>query len=63
MTDELCDLTAVDLARRLRGREITAVELLDAHLARIERVNPALNAIVTLVADRARTAARDADAR
>ena len=62
MTDELCDLTAVDLARRLRGREITAVELLDAHLARIEHVNPALNAIVTLVAGRARSAARDADA-
>jgi amidase len=35
--------------------------VLDAHLERIDRANPAVNAIVTLVADRARSAARDAD--
>ncbi len=62
MTDELCHSTAVELARRLRLREVSAVELLDAHLARIEQVNPALNAIVTLVPDAARAAAREADA-
>ncbi|MHB8644163.1 MAG: hypothetical protein ACYDAR_00070, partial [Thermomicrobiales bacterium] len=35
----------------LRERQLSAVELLDLHLARIERYNPTLNAIVTLDAD------------
>jgi amidase len=46
----------------LRAREISARELLDAHLARIERFNPAINAVVTLDADGARAAADAADA-
>lgn len=62
LTNELCHFTAVDLVRLLRDREISAIEVMDAHLANIERVNPALNAIVTLVADTARAAAGDADA-
>jgi amidase len=45
----------------LRRREISAVELLDAHLDQIERTNPELNAIVTLVPDIAREMARRAD--
>jgi amidase len=46
----------------LRGRRISAVELLDLHLARIARYNPALNAIVTFDFERARQAAAAADA-
>src|SRR6478672_6666113 len=46
----------------LRAREISARELLDAHLARIEQHNPSVNAIVTLDADGARAAADAADA-
>src|SRR5215204_3898064 len=46
----------------LRAREVSARELLDAHLQRIERIDPSLNAIVTLDADGARTAADAADA-
>ncbi|GAA1166689.1 amidase [Streptomyces rhizosphaericus] len=61
--DDLCFRTALDLSALLRSRELSARELLEAHLARIERVNPAVNAIVTLVADRAREAARRADER
>lgn len=61
--DDLCFRTALDLGRLLRTRELSARELLEAHLARIERVNPAVNAIVTLVADRAREAAERADER
>ncbi|MFD8090883.1 amidase [Streptomyces malaysiensis] len=61
--DDLCFRTALDLGHLLRTRELSARELLEAHLARIERVNPAVNAIVTLVADRAREAARQADER
>jgi amidase len=53
--------TATDLAARIRRREISAVEVMDAHLARIERVNPLLNAIVTVDADGARLAAAEAD--
>ncbi|MCG0286033.1 amidase [Streptomyces sp. PSAA01] len=61
--DDLCFRTALDLSRLLRTRELSARELLEAHLARIERVNPAVNAIVTLVPDRAREAAERADER
>jgi amidase len=52
---------AHDLAALGRKREIRPVELLDAHLAVIDRLNPTLNAIVTLAADSARAAARTAE--
>jgi amidase len=61
--EELCDQSASELARRIRTKEVSAVEVMSAHLARIERLNPALNAIVTLHADEALERARDADAR
>jgi amidase len=60
-TDDLCALTAVDLAARIRARQLSAREVMAAHLARIERVNPAVNAIVTLVAERALAEAAKAD--
>src|SRR5437879_730161 len=41
-------LSAGELARLIRERHVSAVEVLDAHLERIERHNPALNAIITL---------------
>ncbi|MDP9444493.1 MAG: amidase [Actinomycetota bacterium] len=47
----------------MRSGRLSAREVLDAHLAQIERVNPRVNAIVTLVADRAHEAARAADKR
>src|SRR5687767_7095788 len=62
MSDELCDLTATELAARLRRRDVSAREVTAAHLARIERVNPRVNAIVTLVAERALADAARADA-
>ncbi|MCW2682712.1 MAG: Amidase, Asp-tRNAAsn/Glu-tRNAGln amidotransferase subunit [Blastococcus sp.] len=46
----------------VRAREISARELIDAHLERIDRLNPALNAVVTLDAEGARAAADAADA-
>ena len=58
---ELAYLSARELARRLRGKDLSAEELMRATLERIERVNPALNAIVTLDADRAREGAKSAD--
>jgi amidase len=59
--DELCDLTAAELASRIRRKQVSAREVLAAHLARIERVNPKVNAIVTLVPDRAMADAAKAD--
>jgi amidase len=58
---ELCFKSAVELARLMRSRELSASDVLDAHLRQIERVNPKVNAIVTLVADRAREEAARAD--
>ena len=60
-SDELCALTAVEMAARIRRRELSAVEVMEAHLARIERVNPRINAIVTLVPERALADATRAD--
>jgi amidase len=59
--DELCDLGAVDLARHIRQKQVSAREVMTAHLARIEQVNPRINAIVTLVADRAMAEAARSD--
>ncbi|MFI7418273.1 amidase [Nonomuraea sp. NPDC049684] len=59
---ELHYLTATEMARLIRAGQVSAVELLQAHLDRIEQVNPRVNAIVTLVAERALEAARAADA-
>ena len=60
-TDDLCDLNATELAARIRTKQVSAREVLAAHLARIDRVNPKVNAIVTLVAERATAAAAKAD--
>lgn len=54
--------SASELARRLRRRELSAVELLQHHLARVERLNPAINAVVVLDAERALQRARESDA-
>jgi amidase len=53
---------ALDLAAAIRDREFSAVELLDTFLARIDRFNPALNAIVVHDTEAARAAAKAADA-
>ena len=63
MSDDLCTRPATELAELVRTRQVSARELLDAHLDRIDRLNPALNAIVTLDAEAARAAADAADAR
>jgi Asp-tRNA(Asn)/Glu-tRNA(Gln) amidotransferase A subunit family amidase len=52
------DLPATEMARLVRTRALSPVELVEASLARIERLNGTLNAVVTLTADAARSAAR-----
>ena len=59
--DDLCDLDAVELVALLRRKQASAREVMTAHLARIEKTNPAVNAIVTLVAERALADAARAD--
>ena len=46
---ELCFSTATDIARWIRTGDISARDVMAAHLEQIERVNPAVNAIVTLL--------------
>ena len=52
---------ARELAKLIRGRAVSPVEVLDAHLAAIEATNPKLNAIITLAAEAAHDAARRAE--
>jgi Asp-tRNA(Asn)/Glu-tRNA(Gln) amidotransferase A subunit family amidase len=59
--NQLTYLPAVALARAIRHKEISPVEVLDAHLARIEKLNPTLNAFVEVQGDRARTRAQAAE--
>jgi aspartyl-tRNA(Asn)/glutamyl-tRNA(Gln) amidotransferase subunit A len=54
------DLTLAEAAEALRARRLSPLELTDAHLARIERMNPRINAYVTVTAERARDDARRA---
>jgi amidase len=60
---EICFSTAVELVRRIRERELSAREVMEAHLSQIERLNPQVNAIVTLHPDRALEGAKTADER
>jgi amidase len=61
-TDELCALSAVDARRRIGTKELSPVELLEACISRIERVNPAVNAVTATDFGRGREAARAAEA-
>jgi amidase len=61
MDDDLCFTPAVELALLLHSRELSARELLDAFLNRIHRINPQLNAIVTLAEEQATVEAAAAD--
>ena len=55
-------MTIQEAAAALRARKISSVELTEAALRRIEQVNPAINALITVVADAARAQARERDA-
>src|SRR2546428_1414701 len=58
---ELCFTPATELARLIRTKALSPVELTRAVLERIERVNPIVNAICTLTVDTALARARDAE--
>ena len=58
--DDLCWMPASEMAPAIKRRKISPVEVMTAVLARIERLNPRLNAFVTLTAEHAMKAARAA---
>ena len=61
-SDELCYMPAAEMAAAIREKRLSPVEVVEAVLARIEQINPRLNAYCTVTADAARAAARDAEA-
>src|SRR5207248_6914833 len=61
--ETLTSLSAVELAAMIARGDISSVEVVEAHIERIERVNPALKAVVVKRYDAARAEARQADQR
>lgn len=59
--DEICYMPAAEMARLVRNKKLSPVEVVEAILDRIERVNPKINAYCTLLADDARKIARQAE--
>ena len=62
-SDDLFFAPAHKLAAMLRARDVSSVEMVDTFIERIESVNHGLNAVVTLVEDRAAREAEDSDQR
>jgi len=60
-SDDICWMSAAELARGIRERKLSPVEVVTAVLERIDAVNPTLNAYVTVTADTALAAARQAE--
>lgn len=63
MRDALWRMSAAAQAEAVRGGEVSAVDLVDSHLDRIAAVNPRVNAVTQLLAERARAAAAQLDRR
>lgn len=59
---QLTNLSATEIARLVNGREVSVVEVVEAHIRRIEAVNPRLNAVVVTLFEEARAQASSADA-
>ena len=59
--NELCTKGAGELATVIRSGEVTSAEVVEAHLARIDEVNPDVNAVTVTLADEARAAAAAVD--
>ncbi|HBN30843.1 MAG: amidase family protein [Rhodobacterales bacterium] len=60
---ELWHLTATEIANAVHAKQLSAVDVTEAHLARLDQVNPALNAVVQDCAALARAAAKEVDAK
>ena len=60
-TLEICYMGAGDLSKLVQSKEISPVEIIEAHLTRIDATEPVLNSFITLLADQARKSARQAE--
>src|SRR5262245_65896189 len=60
-SDDLCWMSATELASAIQSKKISPVEATKAVLARIESVNPRINAFCTVAADRALAEAQSAE--
>ena len=60
-TTELWRMSATDLAEAIRSRQVSSHEVIQAHLRRIEAVNPSVNAVTVVLAQQALDAAKAAD--
>lgn len=61
-TTEICDFTIGELSQKIAAWELSPVEVTEAHLARIDVLNPTLNAFITVAHERARAEAKAAEA-
>ena len=59
--DKIINLSAFEMAEMMRTGDLTALEVIEAHIARIEAVNPQLNAVVIPLFDEAHDQAKGAD--
>jgi aspartyl-tRNA(Asn)/glutamyl-tRNA(Gln) amidotransferase subunit A len=59
---DLCERSLSDLSRQIQSRAVSSAEVVEATLARVDRLNGRLNAFITVAHDQARAAARAADA-
>ena len=61
LREDLCDLPLLDVAEKIRTRQISPVEVTERVLARIDLLDDTLNAFVTVLAEQARHEAREAE--
>ena len=61
MSNELWRKSALELAEGIRNKQFSSREVVDAHLARIDEVNPKVNAIIAVLSDEVRASADAAD--
>lgn len=62
-TTDLSFMSATELVQRVRSKQLSPVEIIDAMLARIEQINPTLNAYCTVAGEQARASAKEAEAK
>ena len=63
VNQQICGMDAVALARAIRSKELSPVEVVEAHLARIEALEPSIHAFCTITSQAAREQAREVETR
>jgi len=58
---EILQMSAAEIVRQIKSKSITVIETVEAHIQRIEKVNPLINAVIIPLFEQARQQAKDAD--